>query len=387
MKALHFDSIGGASGDMILGALIDLGVDPASLQDQLRSLDVGDFSIVAAETNLQHLRGTQVTVDVPDAPKSHEQNLETISAVVSGSALPEPVKESSLSVFRRLAEAEARVHGTSLEKVHFHEVGAVDSIVDIVGSCLALHLLAASEVTVGPLPVGEGSIETEHGMLPIPVPATAELLKGHPTIRTHETSELITPTGAALLSAWITQFPSSGNTMASAAVGYGFGHRNLQARPNLLRATLSESVNSADNTCLVLECNLDDTVPELLGSLAQSLIEKGALDVFTTPIQMKKQRPGILLTVLAKPEDKDTFLDLIFRETTTFGVREHLASRTVLERRSVEVNTQYGAVRVKVGRWQGKDVTSSPEHDDCVKLAKESDVAVREIYEAAIRNI
>jgi hypothetical protein len=315
------------------------------------------------------------------------RGLREIRALIEGSQLPASVKATSLRVFQRLAEAEAHVHGTTPDQVHFHEVGAMDAIIDIVGACLGLEMLGVTGVSVGPLPLGHGAVECAHGILPIPAPATVELLKGFPVAPGDEPFELVTPTGAALLTTWQTleTFPSGSRILK---VGQGFGHRALKGRPNLLRAMLMEiGADSAQDACLVLECNLDDLTPELTGALLHRLLGVGALDVFLTPVQMKKQRPGILLTVLCRPDQRPAMLDLIFRESTTFGIREHAVQRTVLERRHEYVETPFGRVRVKIGRWQGADITVSPEYEDCLRAAESAGVSVRAVYEAAlIRN-
>jgi len=396
MKLLRFDSIGGASGDMILAALLDLGVDREALISRVRALTTDRFEVSSEPTVDRTIRGTRVTVTCPatGGHKHEHRTLEDITRMISGSSLPEPVKRQSMDVFRRLAEAEARVHGTSTDKIHFHEVGALDSIVDIVSCCLAVEMLGVSGVTFGPLPVGRGTVETAHGVLPLPVPAVAELLKGFDVVETDEPFELVTPTGAALLTTLArtnsggTSQPA-GSPLTVLGTGYGIGRRKLNGRPNALRVTLMETAGRPDpNTdeCIVLECDIDDTVPELIGSLAQNLMASGALDVFTTPIQMKKQRPGTLLTVLCRPDRKPGLLDLIFRESTTFGVREHVVARTILDRRHVEVNTPYGTVRVKIGSWKGRDITWAPEHEDCARCACEKGVPVRTVYEAALRH-
>jgi uncharacterized protein (TIGR00299 family) protein len=267
----------------------------------------------------------------------------------------------------------------------------VDAIVDIVGSCAALDMLGVGAVRVGPLPLGTGTLTCEHGILPVPAPATVEILGAHPVVQTDEPAELVTPTGAALLMTW-KELAGSDTDAAKAGtiqrVGYGLGHKALKTRPNCLRGMLVESragETAPEDACVVLECNLDDTVPELLGSLCQRLMEKGALDVFTTPVQMKKQRPGTLLTVLCLPSDREPFVEMIFAETTTFGIRHRSTQRTVLDRRHADVETPYGTVRVKIGSWQGKDITHAPEHEDCVRCAREHSVPVRTVYEAALR--
>lgn len=391
MRIVRFDSVGGASGDLILGALIELGVDAAGLEKELQSLGLGHFHISAKPFTSHGLHGTQVSVVTHHDHHHHHgeghhhgRHLPEIDACIRSSALPDAVKEQSLAIFRRIGEVEAGIHSTTIDKIHFHEVGAVDSIVDIVGCCLALHRLHVDAVSVGPLPQGQGTITCAHGVYPNPAPATAELLRGMEVKQTDEPFELVTPTGAALLSMW----KKAGADTGSARVlksGYGFGHHTLKSRPNVLRASLLERVDtvSSPDVCVVLECNVDDSTPEIMGSLVEKLLLAGALDVFTTSVQMKKQRPGVLLTVLCAPADRERFLDVIFRESPTFGVREYTANRTVLDRRWVPVETPYGQVRIKIGRWRDEDVTLAPEMDDCMRCAQQHGVPVRLVYEKA----
>ena len=383
MKILQFDMIGGASGDMILGALIELGADAKRLRQGLSSLPIEPFEIEATPFQGDKIRGVQVAVRLHEHPHHHTRNLRDIQNIIAESKLPQRVKDLSLKVFDRIATAEAKVHGTTTDEVHFHEVGALDSIIDIVGCCLGLDLLGVDEVAVGPFPVGRGTIECAHGTFPNPAPATLELLQGSPVVQTDEIKELVTPTGAALLTTWRTRdrTPDGSRIIKTA---YSFGHHKLEQRQNLLRAILLEAeTETAGGTCLVIECNIDDTTPELLGSLTQQLMEAGALDAFTTAVQMKKQRPGTLLTTLCDPDKKELFLDLIFRESTTFGVREYMTHRTMLARRTVDVTTRYGTIRIKIGRWKGQDVTFAPEMEDCIRRARESNAPVRAVYEAA----
>jgi uncharacterized protein (TIGR00299 family) protein len=396
MKVLRFDSVGGASGDMILAALVGLGIDTKELHDQLESLGISDFEIVTNPVSQQGLNGMQASVKIPTDPT--HRNLVDILKMINGSSLPDGARLLSTKVFQRLAEAEAKVHATTPDKVHFHEVGAMDSIIDIVGSCTALAMLDVDIVTCGPLPLGSGTTQSAHGVIPVPAPATLELLKGHPVTQTDEPHELVTPTGAALLTTWMQAVKTNDgkktperNALTIQSISHAFGHRKLNNRPNLLRATILESARisvqpDADNgQCIVVECNIDDTIPELLGSLAQKLMESNALDVFTTPVQMKKQRPGTLLTVLCRPTEKEQLTDIIFEESTTFGVREYSVKRTLLQRRQTQIETPYGKVRVKIGSWKGKDITRAPEHRDCLKCAYEHGVAVRTVYEAALK--
>jgi uncharacterized protein (TIGR00299 family) protein len=369
---------------MILASLADLGVSVGELEAALQALPVEALTLRSEPAGSHGLHGTRVTVQTPEHGH-HHRGLAAIRGLIEQSSLPGPVKETSQRVFQRLGEAEAEVHATSIERIHFHEVGAMDSIADILGSCLGLHHLRVDSVSVGPLPVGCGTVSCAHGRYPVPVPATVLLLKGHPLVHTDEPYELVTPTGAALLSTWkrADQSPPGSRIRR---VGYGFGRRELKGRPNALRALLLDTTEPAgQDTCLVLETEIDDAVPELLGVLSAKLLEHGALDVFTTAVQMKRQRPGALLTVLCRPEDRAAMLDLIFRESTTFGVREYTARRTVLERRVVPVPTPFGTVRVKVGSWQGEEITRSPEMRDCIEKAAAAGLPVRAVYEAACR--
>jgi len=422
MKTLHFESIGGASGDMILGALVGLGVSVEELNEELKSLQVDPFEIIVDEVVEQGMSGVRAKVEVHehhhhhghehDHDHSHEhhgRHLSTILKFIGKSDLPEPVKENASRVFQRIGEAEAAIHGVDIEKIHFHEVGAMDSIIDIVGCCLGLHKLGVDGVSIRNLPQGHGTIECAHGTYPNPAPATLRLLEGFPVQEIDEPFELVTPTGAALISTWRTaNIPAPGSQAAKTA--YSFGHRQLRGRPNLLRATLYEdaggrrsvgapveqsssdiiapseaisSPSSGQDEVLVLECNLDDITPELVGCLFDQLLEAGARDVFTTPVLMKKQRQGILLTVLCLPSERSTILDLIFRESTTFGIREHLSNRTVLERSFQTVETPFGEIRLKIGKRNGEIVTTSPEIEDCRDAANKHGVSVSEVYEAA----
>jgi uncharacterized protein (TIGR00299 family) protein len=388
---LWFDSVGGASGDMILACLMDLGVPADTLNAALR--DWGPFHLsVEAHPHQDHgLHGTRAHVETrahshaTHAAHPAHRGLAEIAALIDGSSLAPEVKRQSVAVFRRLAEAEARVHATAPEAIHFHEVGALDAIADIVGACVALSALGVDGVGFSPLPCGHGTIHCAHGVLPNPAPATVELLKGRPVTLVDEPFELVTPTGAALLTAWESLKTRPAN-MAIARAGHGFGQRRLNGRPNLLRALLLAPVAPAadsGNACLVLETNIDDTTPELIGALVQKLLAAGAWDAFTTAIQMKKQRPGVMLTVLCAPEQRETMVDLIFDGSTTFGIREHLTHRTVLAREVVTVQTPFGAVRVKTGIWRERLVTAAPEYEDCSKAADAAGVPVRTVYEAA----
>lgn len=390
-RALWFDSVGGASGDMILACLIDLGVKPDALQADLSSLGNFHIKLEVSRVSDHGITGTRVVVHTRDHHEEHRhshahphRNLHTIATLIGQSRLPDNVKRQAVAVFTRLAEAEAAIHQTTPEAIHFHEVGALDAIADIVGACLGLSLLGVDRVGFSPLPAGHGAITCAHGTLPNPAPATLALLKGFSMVHVDEPFELVTPTAAALLSSWAgaTSTPLPATVVAT---GHGFGHRKLSHRPNLLRATLLESAPAADtgDECLVLETNIDDTTPELVGALTQKLLAAGALDVFTTAIQMKKQRPGMLLTILCAPSQREALLDLIFTESTTFGVREYLTRRTMLERKWELVTTPYGQVRVKLGSWKGRVVTASPEYEDCLAMSEKTGIPLRTLFESA----
>jgi len=390
MRIIRFDSLGGASGDMVLGSLLDLGAGRDALESCLRSLPVEDFRISAEAVVERGMRATRATVDVPDAPHPHRR-LGDILALIGSADMPEKVKSLASAVFTRLAEAEAAVHGTTLDAVHFHEVGAMDAIVDVVGSCFCLANLRVDAVTVPHLPVGRGTVKGAHGVMPLPVPAVAELLRGHAVEQTDEPFELVTPTGAAILTTWRDRLPAPAPLppMPITGIGVGAGHRALKSRPNVLRATLMDDsapgLAGSNETCYVLECNLDDSNPQWIAALMDRLMQGPALDAYAAPVQMKKQRPGVVLTVLCEPDRREDCKRLIFEETTTFGIREMPARRTVLARRHETVQTPYGPVRMKVGSLDGKDVTRSPEYEDCLALARSNGVAVRLVHEAAMR--
>ncbi len=391
MKALHFDSVGGAAGDMILAALIDLGADKTAIEHALAGLHLGSFRI-ETQAHAEHgLHGTRVVVYEPsphNAEHDHghpHRGLTEIRKILAEAILPEETRRLAKAVFTRLAEAEACVHRTTPDAVHFHEVGALDAIADIVGACSALRLLGIERVSVGPLPLGHGVVHCAHGLLPVPAPGTVELLKGLPVRSADEPFELVTPTGAALLATWRAgEAPPSGARLV--AVGHGFGHRTLKHRPNLLRALLLETAEEPGEgaECLVLETNVDDQTPELVGALMRRLFEIGVLDAFCAPVVMKKQRLATLITVLCRLEQREQVLDVLFAESTSFGVREYTVRRHMLARRETRVETPYGPVRVQIGAWKNRETTRSPEYEDCVRLAAERGVPARAVYEAAV---
>ncbi len=383
MRHLHFEAIGGASGDMILAALVDLGVDLSRVEDRLRELPLAGLSIAKEDAAAGGVRGTRIRVRTAAAP-STARHLPEIREMIHGAdSWSQGVRQTALAVFDRLAEVEARIHGVEKEKIHFHEVGALDSIADICGCLLGVELLGISRVSVAPLPLGRGTVQCAHGILPNPAPATLELLRGHPVVYVPEEYETVTPTAAALLMTLKNaDAPPSG--AAVLRVGYGIGTHEGGHRPNLLRAVLLESDEAESSEyCLLLETSVDDTTPELLGVTIGRLLEAGALDAYALPIVMKKQRPAAEIRVICDPGLREKMLEILFTETTTLGVRESFLRRSVLHRSIEEVSTEFGAIRVKVGYFHGHPVTISPEMEDCRRLARDHNVAVRKVFEAA----
>jgi hypothetical protein len=391
MKIAYFDCFSGASGDMILGALLDC--DP-SLEPRLRSslagLGVAGYDLKVAKVKREGIAATDVDVVLHKADRGHGRHLSDIAALIGAAALTERVKSRALGVFTRLADAEARIHGTSPEQIHFHEVGAVDAIVDIVGSCVLLDLLAIDEVRVSTIPCGHGEIVCQHGIMPIPAPATLELLKGFPVRSVDIEGELVTPTGAAIITT-LAAADESGRMPDMRVSGSGFGAGKKQFKPdmpNLLRVVIGirdaqASVDGTPETISVLETNLDDVSPEAFEMLLTRAFAAGALDVFFTPIQMKKNRPAHLATVLCPTDRAEALADVLFRETGTFGVRVRRQDRYVLDRAWETVATEYGEIRLKIGSRRGEILVVAPEYEDCKAAAESHSVPLRAAYLAA----
>ena len=355
------------------------------LREQVGKLGLAGCSVEAERIVKQGLAATQVTVVDGEGDAAPHRSLGTIRGIIEAAGLSEPVTRRSVAAFTRLAEAEAGVHKCAVEKVHFHEVGAVDAIVDIVGAMAALDDLGVGRVVCSPIPTGSGTVTCAHGVLPVPAPATVELLRGVPLAECDEVGELITPTGAAVLTTVADSFGRL-PAMAIDRVGYGAGRREGQHRPNLLRVILGEAVaDSEGDEIVVLEANIDDASPEVLGYAIERLMEAGALDAYAVPIYMKKSRPATLLTVLAEPGAVAELEAVLFAETTTFGVRRHTAQRSKLLREVVTVETPYGAIGVKVGRRGGEVVTAAAEYEDCRSAAQRHGVALRVVMDAAGR--
>lgn len=380
-RIVWFDCASGASGDMVLGAVVDLGLPIERLREEVGKLPFGGWRLEARRVDRSGLAATKVDVVVEEQKPAH-RHLRHIVTMLDASSLEPGLKERCRSLFRRLAEAEAAVHGTHPERVHFHEVGAIDSIVDIVGGAFALDWLGASRFVASPLNVGSGTVTMSHGTFPVPPPATARLVAGVPVYGEGE-GELLTPTGALLVTAHATEYRSL-PPMRIEKIGHGAGGRDTKGRPNVLRLVVGEEGAAAGDRVLVLETEVDDAPPQLLGPLLDQLLAAGALDAFFTPVQMKKGRPGVLVTVIAEPARREAVEELLFRETTTLGIRRQEWDRTVLERESVTVETAYGPIRVKIGRRAGAVANAWPEFDDCQRAAGERGVAVKEVLAAAL---
>lgn len=383
MKGLYLDCFSGISGDMLLGALVDLGVEAGYLRSQLGKLPLTGYRISASRVTRARLGGTKVDVDI-EAGRAPQRGIKEIRAIVDRSALPPTVRRRAMEAFEALVDAEARVHRIPREKVHLHEVGATDAIVDIVGAMIGLDKLGWPRVVCSPLHVGRGMVTMEHGTFPVPGPATAELLKGKPCYATRVEGELVTPTGAALAVTLASDFgplPS----MRLQKVGYGAGSRQFDSHPNLLRALYGDLLDDGAirETVLVLETTIDDMNPQLYGHLMDRLFAAGALEVFYAPIQMKKNRPGTLVTVICPEARLEDVTSVIFRETTTIGFRYLPMGRIEMGRRIETVKTPYGRVRMKVSFHGGELMQATPEYEDCRRLALAAGVPLKEVQRAA----
>ena len=381
-RIVYFDCASGAAGDMLLGAAVDLGLPLEQLRAELARLPLSGYRLDAESVSRSGLAATQVHV-VVDATDTKHRHLRDVIEILDRSTLEGAVKEKAAALFRRLAEAEAAVHGTTPERVHFHEVGALDSIVDIVGGVLVLRWLEAARFVSSPLNLGTGTVTMSHGTFAVPPPATARLVAGVPVYGEGE-GELVTPTGALLVTGHATEYGPL-PPLRIEKTGHGAGSRDTKGRPNVLRLIVGEEAGAgADGRILVLETEVDDTSPQLLGPLIDRLLGAGAVDAFFTPVQMKKGRPGVLVTVLAPPDRREAIEELLFRETTTLGVRRQEWLRTELERETAMVATPYGPVRVKIGRRGTVVYNAWPEFEDCQRMAAEAGVSVKEVLAAAL---
>lgn len=379
---LCLEPIGGIAGDMFLALAMDLGVPQAAIEKDLRSLGVGGWSLEVSRLQRHGIEGTHLDVRLEKATDHHAHRAwKDIRALIEKSALAPRVKERGLAVFQAVAEAEAKVHGKPVEEIAFHEVGAVDSIVDAVGAGLAIELLGSPEVYCAPPPMGSGIGRRAHGMMPIPPPATLQILTDR-IVRFEGTGELTTPTGAAIAKALTKEGPFPELTIEK--VGYGVGTSDFPDRPNVLRGVLGRRASAAEGATCVLEANLDDATPQLLAWAVDRLLAAGALDAWVAPVTMKKGRPGHVLGALAPAALRASLTELVLRETPSLGVRVHAVERAVLERRFEEVQTPFGTVKVKVGSLSGADVNAAPEYEDCARLAREKGVPLKQVLAAAL---
>jgi uncharacterized protein (TIGR00299 family) protein len=367
---------------MTLGALVDAGLPIEVLRSELAKLSLPGYTLSSETVRRSGLAATKVHV-ILDKKEQPARHLLDIHKIINGSALSPAVKQKSLNIFQRLAEVEAKVHGTTPEKIHFHEVGAVDAIVDIVGSVIGLEHLGITEIIGSPVNVGSGTVHTAHGKLPVPAPATAELLKNIPIYSSSVTFELTTPTGAAIISTLAASFgPLPQMTMGR--IAHGAGNKDLPGQPNVLRLMIGEPVSAyEEDTSIVIESNIDDMNPQLYGPLIDTLMSKGAHDVYLTPIIMKKGRPAILLSVLTDKSKSAEILDAIFRETTSIGVRIQEVGRKKLSREVREIETSYGKLRIKISKRGDEIMTITPEYEDCRKLAEEKQVPLKTVMDEA----
>ena len=397
MRIAYVDCICGISGDMTLAALIDLGVPPEAIERPLRGLPLEGWDLVVERTTKQGIAATRVKVRSGSHPHHggrppaagqpvHERRFSEIAELIAGSVLPDTVKERSIGIFRRVAEAEARIHDTTPEEVHFHELGGIDSIVDIVGAVIGFEGLGVEAIHCSPIPVSHGQIRCAHGTLPVPAPATLELARGLPIRPLDVEGETVTPTGIAIVAALADRF-GPWPAMTIERVGYGAGSADFEPIPNVLRIAVGRAETKLDglgDTVRLVEANIDDMNPELYEAVFEQLFAHGALDVWLTPIQMKKSRPAVELSVLCHPGEEAVVVETVFRHTTTFGVRVAGLSRFCLPREHIEVETTYGRIRVKIARLGGEVVTRAPEYADCKRAAAEHSVPLAEVYRAAL---
>jgi uncharacterized protein (TIGR00299 family) protein len=407
MTVLYYDCFSGISGDMNLGALIDLGVDPDYLKSELSKLGLKGYNLEWATDSRKGITGTRAIVMINEEQgknlkhrkhndsenhqhslgnhhHSSHRNMADIRKIIDNSSLNENIKHKSLEIFLKVAEAEAKVHGTSVDEIHFHEVGAIDSIVDIVGAAICIDYLKPDRIFSSSVELGGGFVECAHGTLPVPAPATTEILKDIPVKYGAVQSETTTPTGAAILASFVNEFTDKLHFRIH-KTGYGIGTKDFEI-PNVLRIHLGELEDRSGSgieihTASLIECNIDDMNPEMFGYVMDQLFEQGADDVFITPIIMKKARPASKLSVLCNPANEDSITEILLTHTTSLGVRKHTVEKTLLKREYQKLQTKYGPVTVKTAIYNGKRLKSKPEYEDCIRLAKENNVPVHVIYQ------
>lgn len=417
-KVLYFNPTSGISGDMTLGALVDLGIDGNDLIEELKKLPVEGYHLDINKGVKKGITGTKVDVVVEGEVEhmvehghshghdhshahshTHHRTYKDVLELINASELNDNVKHLSIRMFDLLAQAEGKIHGKPKDEVHFHEVGAVDSIVDIVGTAIGIDKLNVDKIYTSAIHTGTGHVHCQHGIMPVPAPATMELLKGMPTYSKGVPSELVTPTGATILKT-NAEYLSNNQGMITEAIGYGLGNKDFDKHANVLRVMLMSTLDEEERTddseseeeqsagmrdaCVVLETNIDDMSPEVYGYLFEKLLALGALDVYVVNTMMKKNRPGQILNVLCKGEDVTAVEQLIFTETTTFGVRKYTVARTILERRFKSVETIYGDISIKLGYMEGRCIKRIPEYEDCKRMASQKHLPLRMVYDQAV---
>jgi len=386
-RIIYFDCFSGISGDMILGALVSIGVDLKKIQKGLRTLNIKGCKLNSRQVKRNGFIGTKVNVVLNQTSQKshHARSFNDIKSLIEKSDLPKIVKSNSIAIFRRIGKVEAKVHGTTINRIHFHEVGAIDSIIDIVGGSLAMNLLDADLIVSSPINTGEGMVKCDHGILPVPAPATLELLNGIPCYSSGVEKELTTPTGAAFIGYFAEKFGSL-PIMNMLSTGYGAGTHEIKNIPNLLRVVLGKSEEGSRHQSMkVIETNIDDMNPEFYDYVIDQLFKVGAVDVFFAPINMKKNRPGILLSVITSTEYFDSVVQVLLEETSTLGVRHYDVDRVVLPRKQIMIMTPFGKVRVKIGGLDESTRTISPEYEDCRKIALEKEIPVKRVYDEALK--
>lgn len=392
MKILYFDCFSGISGDMVLGAMADAGVDIEVIKKELKRLDLDGYKLRISKVKRKGIKGTKADVIVDEKKHLHHTTYKYIKRMIERSRLSKKIKEDSLKIFKNIAEAEAKIHRTSVNNVHFHEVGAVDSIVDVVGAAICINILSPDIILSSPINTGMGMVKTEHGILPVPAPATAEMLKGFPSYSSDIKFELATPTGVGI----ITTMAKASNTipnMKTNAIGYGAGSKDFLDSPNLLRIMIGETTPSTpllkkggmggfeQDSITVIESNIDDMNPQFYDHIMNRLFKEGALDVFLTPIIMKKNRPAVKITLISEIDNANNLADILLSETTSFGLRMYKTERVKLKREIKVIKTEYGNAKIKIGKRNSKIIKVVPEYEDCKRIAEEKGISIKEVYE------
>ena len=381
LRVAYFDCCSGISGDMILGALVDLGVDIKNIRKALTSIDVRGYKLEAKKVKRNGLSCTQIQIKVENKKSRHiHRSFSNIKKLIGKSELPQKIKKNSIKIFERIAKVEAGIHNSTMDKVHFHEVGGIDSIVDIVGGVWAIETLKLDKIYSSPLNVGEGFVDCAHGRLPVPAPATLKLLKGIPVFSSGVKTELTTPTGVAIISFYAEKFQSM-PAMTIAEDGSGAGSRIISSIPNLLRIFIGETLSFEGNELFMIETNIDDMNPEIFEVVMEHLFSVGALDVYFTPIMMKKNRPATKISVLTEKKNRERLSKILLTETSSFGIRFYSVDRLALDREVKKLKTPYGSVNIKIGWLDGKIVQVAPEFDDCNKISRKKNRPVKIIYD------